>query len=293
MAVIRIAQSGDDEQLLANLPVIHDVGTVVVQRGFIDIAGVGASIRIQWIHGIWEGIDTPFLPCRLSWNVDSCSLTVFIVIVGSDGDIVLVMRHHTDRCLHDIIHAIEVVKVEMTVGEPPSKDIIIYIGVMLRLVEAHVVVRAACLLLPVDAEVIAPCIFCCNHSDGLAAAESAKRCILLQVLRLTICRDGDCLVLADRKLGTCTHRVAVAIVLHGRAISVVEERSGLAPSIGEVHIRSAAEVACGESDAVVVLMPLYVDPRALGRQTHAPAMGDLRDDVDDAADGICTVACRT
>ena len=31
MAVIRIAQGGDDEQLLANLPVVHDVGAVVVQ----------------------------------------------------------------------------------------------------------------------------------------------------------------------------------------------------------------------------------------------------------------------
>ena len=260
MAVIRIAQGGDDEQLLANLPVIHDVGTVVVQRGFIDIAGVGAYIRIQWIHGIWEGIDTPFLPCRLSWNVDSCSLTVFIMIVSPDGDIVLVMRHHPDGCLHDIIHAIEVVEVEMSVGHTVAENVIVHVGVMLRLIETHAIVRAARLLLPVDAEIIAPCIFCCNHSDGLAATEPAEYSILLQVLRLTICRDGDCLVLADCKLGTCTHRVAVPIVLHGRAISVVEERSGLAPSIGEVHIRSAAEVACGESDAVVVLVPLYVDP---------------------------------
>ena len=96
--------------------------------------------------------------------MDSCSLTVFIVIVRADGHIVLVVRHYTDRCLHDIIYAIKVIEVHMTVGDTRlAKDIIIHIGIVFRLIEAHVIVRAACLLLPIDAEIIAPCILIGNH----------------------------------------------------------------------------------------------------------------------------------
>ena len=37
VTVVRIAQRGDHKQLLADLPVVHDVGAVVAQRGFVDI----------------------------------------------------------------------------------------------------------------------------------------------------------------------------------------------------------------------------------------------------------------
>ena len=39
MAVVRITQGRDDEELLPHLPIIRKISAVILQIGFIDIAG--------------------------------------------------------------------------------------------------------------------------------------------------------------------------------------------------------------------------------------------------------------
>ena len=292
MAVIRIAQGGDDKQFLADLPIVRDIGAVVVQGCLIDITGIGAFIRIGWIRGVRECVDACLFVRRLSRYRDACSLAVFVMIVCTDSDIVLVMCHHTDRCLDHIVLAIEIIEIEMTIRYPFAKNMIVHVGIMLCLIEAHAVVRMTRLLLPVNAEIIAPCVLRRRHSDPFSCRKFSERRILFQILRLAICREGEGFIFAECKFGAQAHRIALAVVLHRCAVIVVEEGSGLAPAIGEVHVRAAAEVARRVADAVVILAAARLDQRSLGRQANALLMGDLRDDVDDAADGIRPIACR-
>ena len=71
----------------------------------------------------------------------------------------LVMRHQSDRRLQDIVLAIEIIEIEMTIRYSFAENMIIYVRVMFGLIEAHAIVCKACLLLPVNAEIVAPRIF--------------------------------------------------------------------------------------------------------------------------------------
>ena len=75
----------------------------------------------------------------------------------------------------------------MTIGDTFTKNMVVHIRIMFGLVEPDAVVCAVRLFLPVNAEIIAPRIFCRGHGDSSAAAEFSESCVFLQVLRLTIC----------------------------------------------------------------------------------------------------------
>ena len=289
MTVVRVTHGRNYEQFLADLPVIHNIGAVVVERGLIDIAGVRPYIRIGRIAWIGEGVEPCLLRWRLSRDANACPFAALIMIVCTESHVVLIMRHNPRRRLQDIIHAIEIIKVEMAVGNAGlAEDIIIHIGIMFRLIGAYTVIHAIGLLFPVDTEVIAPCVFKCFH-----IYDSAQRSILLQVLRLPISRNCQSFIFANVELDACAHRITLAVVLHGRAVLIVKIRRSLAPAIGEVHIGAAAKIAGRVADTVVVLAAARIDPRALGCETNSPFVRDLRDDVDDAADGIRAIACCT
>ena len=116
MTVVRVAHGRNYEQFLADLPVIHNIGAVVVERGLIDIAGIGALIRIKGITWIWKGVDTCLLTWCLTRNADACPFTALIMIVCTEGHVVLIMRHEPDRSFDHIIPPIKIVEIEMSVG---------------------------------------------------------------------------------------------------------------------------------------------------------------------------------
>ena len=214
------------------------------------------------------------------------------MIVRTDSHIVLVIRHETERRLQNLVLTIENIKIEMMIGNAPAKDTISYVGIMFCRIETYAIVRTTCLLLPVNAEVIAPCILCRHHVDHSAAREPSECRILLQILRLMIRRNRKRFILAKRKLDARPHRITLAIVLHRCPIVIVKKRGGLVLSIEEVHVRPASEIARSITNVVVILAAALIEPRAFRHQFDARLMRHLRDDIDDAADGVRAVACR-
>ena len=159
MTVIRVAQRRYDEEVLPYLPTIHDVSAVIIQGSFINIASIGSLVRIGRIHRIRESVYARLLAWCLPRHCNARTLTAFIMIFRTDGHIMLVMRHQSDRRLQDIVLAIEIIKIEMTIRYSFAENMIIYVRVMFGLIEAHAIVCKACLLLPVNAEIVAPRIF--------------------------------------------------------------------------------------------------------------------------------------
>ena len=135
------------------------------------------------------------------------------MVIGTDCYVVFVVCHHTYGCFQDTILTGKVVKVEMTIGRASRynrSNAVIHIGIMLCCVGTQTKIGTGCLFLPVDIKVVAPSVVMRIHFK-----HGAEGGIFIQILFDPVSGQGECFALAKVDLNTCTHWVALSIVLHG------------------------------------------------------------------------------
>ena len=240
MAVVRIAKGRNQQKLLACLPAIHQICAVIMQRRIVNHPFRRNLGRIGRIGRIGTNIEPRYFTPSLSRHFDSRAFAAFFMIISTECHIVVIPCHDSHGGFDDTIFPVQVIKIGMLVRQMRIQGACIKINVriILRPISAHAEIRTIRLLLPVDAVIPAPSILLRVHRE-----HRAKRRILLQILIEAVCRKAQRLPLAERAFHACAHRHALAIVLHRRTITIVEERRRPALADGEIHIDAFAHIA--------------------------------------------------